>query len=156
MSDDFIDGLLSDLPVEELTDKRLGVHDDAVLATNVELTSNDWEGKTLYSLTAKFNIKDQDGEEAKVQTNINVPDSDAPSWAKQVLLAWLHAFRIVPFSSKNAPIVPATLPEEEKVEFIGKIAAAFNTKVGEAVGITVYENKQGFVNVRPNKPKVKK
>lgn len=152
MSTDFVDSLLADLPSEEVNDKRLGKHDDAVLKTDVEITSNEWEGKLLYSLTAKFDITDQEGQPAVVQQGISIPDSEAPNGYKQQLLQWLKAFQLVDASSKNAPILPANASDEDRQAFVEKVASAFNTRVGAEVPIVVYQSKKGFVNVRAGTP----
>lgn len=153
MSQDLLDSLLADIPTEEVRDERLGVHDDAVLATAVVVTANEYEGKLLYSLVAKFKITDQSGKEAFVQTNISLPDAESPAWAKQVLLSWLHAFKIVPLTSKQTPLLP-TGDEDERRGVAERIASAVNTRVGEVVGITAFEQKKnGYVGVRANRPK---
>lgn len=149
---DFVDSLLADIPAEEVVDKRIGTYSDATLKTDVVVSSNEYEGKQLYSLVAKFDIVDQDGQPAIVQQNINVPDSEAPGWAKGALLAWLHAFELVPAASKNTPIIPANADEEVKRSFVEKIAAAFNTRVGQEVPIVVYQANSGYVNARAGKP----
>jgi hypothetical protein len=151
MSNDFIDSLLADIPAEEVSDKRLGTHDNAVFASDVAISTNEYEGKLLYSLVAKFKITDQEGNDAIVQQNISLPDKDAPNGYKQQLLSWLHAFGIVARDSKNAPVLPTDAGEEVKQGYVEKIAAAFNTKVGEVVPIVVYQNKKGFVTVRAGK-----
>ena len=153
MSQDLLDSLLGDIPTEEVKDNRLGSHDDAVLVTDVTVSANEYEGKLLYSLVSKFKITDSEGKEAFVQTNISLPDAESPQWAKQVLLSWLHAFKIVPLTSKNTPLLP-TGDEETRQDVAGRIAAAVNTRVGEVVGITVFEQKKnGYVGVRANRPK---
>ena len=152
MSNEFIDSLLADIPAEEVVDKRIGTYSDAVLKTEVEVQANEWEGKFIYSLTAKFDIVDQDGNPAIVQQGIGIPDSEAPGWAKQALLQWLHAFELVDPTSKNTPIIPANGDEDTKRGFVEKIAAAFNTRVGATVPVVVYMSKKGFVNVRAGKP----
>jgi hypothetical protein len=156
MSTDLIDSLLADIPVEEVVDERVGVHDDAVLAEPVTITSNEYDGKLLYSLVAKFSFTV--GEKTvKAQSNISLPDSESPTWVKQVLLAWLHAFQLVPLTSKKSPVLPSNVDEEIRLEFAQKIAAAVNVRVGETVGITMYEQTKGknagFVAVRPNRPR---
>lgn len=153
MSNDFIDSLLADIPAEEVSDKRLGAHDEAVLASDVTISSNEYEGKLLYSLVTKFKITDSEGQDAIVQQNISIPDKEAPNGYKQQLLSWLHAFGIVAKESKNAPVLPVDVDEEVKLGYVEKIGAAFNTKVGCAVPIVVYENKKGFVTVRAGKTK---
>lgn len=152
MSTDLVDSLLADIPAEEVEDKRIGKHDDAVFKTEVEVTTNEWEGKLLYSLTAKFDITDQEGQPAIVQQGISLPDSEAPNGYKQQLLQWLQAFGLVAVTSKNVPILPANVDEEQRREFVDKIAAAFNTRVGQVVPIVVYLSKKGYVNARAGKP----
>lgn len=153
MSQDLLDSLLGDIPTEEVKDNRLGVHDDAVLATDVTIIANEYEGKLLYSLVSKFKITDSEEKEAFVQANISLPDAESPQWAKQVLLSWLHAFKLVPLTSKQTPLLPSG-DEETRRNVAERIAAAVNTRVGEVVGITVFEQKKnGYVGVRANRPK---
>jgi hypothetical protein len=150
MSQDLLDSLLGDIPTEEVRDERLGVHDDAVLASDTTVTANEYEGKLLYNLVAKFKITVGDRENF-VQTNISLPDAEAPSGYKQQLLSWLHGFKIVPLTSKQTPLLPSG-SEEDRQSVAERIAAAVNTRVGEVVGITVYEKRNGFVGVRANRP----
>jgi hypothetical protein len=155
MSQDLLDSLLGDIPTEEVRDERLGVHDDAVLASDVTVTTNEFDGKLLYSLVTKFKITDSSEKEAFVQTNISLPDAEAPTGYKQQLLSWLHAFKLVPLTSKQTPLLPGG-SEEDRRSVAERIAAAVNTRVGEVVGVTVYEKtgkNAGFVGVRANRPK---
>lgn len=156
MSTELIDSLLADIPTEEVKDDRLGVHDEAHLTSPLTVAANEWQGKMIYSLRGELHIKDVNGEDSKVSLNISVPDSEAPKGFKQVLLQWLQGFGIVPPLSKNAPVIPAALDEESKRAFVEKIAAAINTRVGEPVSVTVYEQRNGFTGVRANRPKVQK
>jgi len=157
MSTDLIDSLLADIPAEEVRDERIGNYDSAVLAKDVTVSTKVTDdGVTQYSLVAEFAIENDRGAH-KITSFIRLPEAGqsedkANSFFKNSLLRWLHAFGLIPSTNKNTPVLP-TGDEDTRAEFATKVAAIFNTKVGESVAIGVSENKMGYVNVNPGKAK---
>lgn len=147
---ELIDTLLADIPAEEVKDERLGKYDDAVFVKPVEIRAMAREdGGTDYSLGLTFKVVNDKGEHQAVAF-VSVPGRDAEQWQKNFLLRWLHAFGLLPITNKNVPVLPDG-DEETRRTIVEKIAAAFNTQVGQTVSITITESKKGFVNVNPGK-----
>ena len=150
---DFLDGLLKDIPAEEVKDERLGTYPDAVLLkdTKVNVRTGD-DNQTSYSLEAHFQVQNDKGKHIAVAF-IGIPNRSSEQWQKNFALRWLHAFGLLPITNKNVPVLPDG-NEDVRRDYVDRIAVAFNTKVGETVAISIAESKKGFVNVNPGKAKV--